>query len=241
MNKKIAILLVLAMSASLACAGCSGSKPEETTATTAAVTEASATDTSKEETQRSETSGDKSRETKESSSDSKPSTDDKDTKVTDPSGDGGAVDVIDPGPADDKGDDGDVAVVDEPGSTDGRSSDDNYYSANTALGKAEVEKFCAMIRDAYLDGDWETLSKYARYPAKVNGQEFKDADAYLKYLKGRKPLADSVKAMKEESCKDMMFTGQGVCLASGLVWVIDDSYLTDKEPKLQIFSMCGIE
>ena len=98
-----------------------------------------------------------------------------------------------------------------------------------------------MIRDAYLDSDWETLSKYARYPAKVNGQELKDADAFLKYLKGKKPVADSVKAMKEESCKDMMFTGQGICLASGLIWIIDDSYLTDKEPKLQVFSMCGIE
>ena len=243
MNKKIAILLVLAMSASLACAGCSGNKPEETTAatTTTAVTEASATDTSKEETQKSETSEDKSGETKDESSDSKPSTDEKDPKAADPADDNDVVVIDDPDSTDDNDDDDLGKPVIEPGSTDGKSSNDDYYSANTALGKAEVEKFCAMIRDAYLDSDWETLSKYARYPAKVNGQELKDADAYLKYLKGKKASADSIKAMKEESCKDMMFTGQGICLASGLIWIIDDSYLTDKEPKLQVFSMCGIE
>ena len=229
------------MSASMALAGCTGSKGEETTTSaTTAATQASETETSKEETKKSETSetsatAESSEDkggNKDNQSDPKPSADvpeednnkDKEPKKVKTDDDGGVV-VADPVTQDD---------------ADDKAADNDYYSANTALGKAEVEKFCAMIRDAYIDGDWETISKYARYPAKVNDQELKDADAFLKYLKGKKPSADSIKAMKEETCKDMMSTGQGICLASGLVWVIDDSYLTDKEPKLQVFSMFGI-
>ena len=242
MNKKIAILLVLAMSASMALAGCTGSKGEETTTSaTTAATQASETETSKEETKKSETSetsvtAESSEDkggNKDNQSDPKPSVDapeednnkDKEPKKVKTDDDDGGVVVADPGTQDD---------------ADDKSADNDYYSANTALGKAEVEKFCAMIRDAYIAGDWETLSKYARYPAKVNDKELKDADAFLKYLDGKKPQADSIKAMKKETCKNMNFSGQGICMASGLIWIIDDSYLTDKEPKLQIFSMFGI-
>lgn len=242
MNKKIAILLVLAMSASMALAGCTGSKGEETTTSaTTAATQASETETSKEETKKSETSetsvtaesSEDKGEKKDNQSDPKPLVDapeednnkDKEPKKVKTDDDDGGVVVADPVTQDD---------------ADDKSADNDYYSANTALGKAEVEKFCAMIRDAYIAGDWETLSKYARYPAKVNDKELKDADAFLKYLDGKKPQADSIKAMKKETCKDMYFSGQGICMASGLIWITDANYLTDKEPQLQVFSMFGI-
>ena len=259
MNKKIAIILALALSASMACAGCSGNKPEETTTgTTAAVTEASTTETSKEETSVTAESSDsdtsvESSEAKENkedtdSSDVEPSADapeeDKDKDdgpivVNDPSSDDNGPKTVDSG---DKGDEDPVVVIDTPDEDNGSkdSSDENYYSAVTAMGKADVEKFCAMIREAYVKSDWETISKYLRYPANVNNEELKDADAFMKYIDGKKPAADDLKEMENETCKDIFFNGKGICLGSGQVWIIDENYLTDKTPNLQIFSMFGV-
>lgn len=267
MNKKIAIILALALSASMACAGCSGNKPEETTTgTTAAVTEASTTETSKEETSVTAESSDsdtsvESSEAKENkedtdSSDVEPSADapeedkDKDKSqdqdkddgpivVNDPSSDDNGPKTVDSG---DKGDEDPVVVIDTPDEDNGSkdSSDENYYSAVTAMGKADVEKFCAMIREAYVKSDWETISKYLRYPANVNNEELKDADAFMKYIDGKKPAADDLKEMEDETCKDIFFNGKGICLGSGQVWIIDENYLTDKTPNLQIFSMFGV-
>ena len=260
MNKKIAIILALAMSASMACAGCNGSKPEETTGTSAVVTEASTTETSKEESKTEETKETSDTSvTAESSEDDGDKADDDSTeaKISAEEDEGNAepADLQAPVVLDDDSGSADsddslsepVVVVDAPDEDNGsekdgkKSSEDNdYYSGVTAMGKADVEAFCAKIRDAYIKSDWKTISEYLRYPAIVGNEELEDADAFMKYIDGKTPAAEDLKEMENETCKDIYYSGKGICLGTGQVWIIDENYLTDKTPNLQIFSMFGV-
>jgi hypothetical protein len=38
----------------------------------------------------------------------------------------------------------------------------------------------------------------------------------------------------------MFFNGQGLCMGSGQVWILDPNYMTDEEPQLQIIALSGI-
>jgi hypothetical protein len=45
--------------------------------------------------------------------------------------------------------------------------------------------------------------------------------------------------MLEEDCLDMFVNGQGICMGSGQIW-LNDYYMTDVEPTLQIIAVNGI-
>ena len=38
----------------------------------------------------------------------------------------------------------------------------------------------------------------------------------------------------------MFFNGQGICLGSGQIWIIDPNYMTDEAPALLILAFNGI-
>ena len=63
---------------------------------------------------------------------------------------------------------------------------------------------------------------------------------YLKIMKGKKLSDDSRKVMEEETCKAMFYNGQGLCLGSGQVGLIDPAYMTDKTPEIKIKTIQGI-
>ncbi|MBR3587087.1 MAG: hypothetical protein IKO00_13785 [Oscillospiraceae bacterium] len=122
----------------------------------------------------------------------------------------------------------------------GADEDPEYYSAVTAMEKHAVEEQCSILRDAYLNEDWETIAIYIRYPITVNGTELKDVDGFLSYMQDKTVHDSDREAMKGETCHDMFFNGQGICFGDGELWVIDLSYMTDDPPELAIIGINGI-
>ena len=115
-----------------------------------------------------------------------------------------------------------------------------YYKAVTVMEKTEVESICAAARDAYLNEDWDALKDMIRYPITINKTELKDADAFIEYMKDKTVHESDKTAIANESCHDMFFNGQGICLGDGEVWIIDPNYMTDEEPRLEIIGINGI-
>lgn len=115
------------------------------------------------------------------------------------------------------------------------------YSAVTALDAASVEAFCAEAKQAYLDGDWAKISEMAQYPILVGGTSLADKDAFLSYVEGKSVAAVDREEMEVETCTNLFFNGQGICLGAGEIWINDANYMTDAEPLLQIIALNGIE
>ncbi len=114
------------------------------------------------------------------------------------------------------------------------------YSAVTAMNAADVELFAGMVRTAFINADWETLAEYVRYPITVDGTELADAAALVAFL-GERTVSDADReAMMNESCHNLFFNGQGICLGDGEIWLLDSNYGTDAEPQLQIIAINGI-
>ena len=81
----------------------------------------------------------------------------------------------------------------------GADEDPEYYSAVTAMEKHAVEEQCSILRDAYLNEDWETIAIYIRYPITVNGTELKDVDGFLSYMQDNTVHDSDREAMKGET------------------------------------------
>ncbi len=121
------------------------------------------------------------------------------------------------------------------------AEDSDYYDGVTAMDKAAVEAFAADVRRAYLAGDWQTISGLIRYPITLYPQEeIGDPAAFLAYMEGKTVDPSDRAAMEEESCVDMFWNGQGICLGSGQVWLLDPNYMEDGEPRLEILALSGI-
>ena len=115
------------------------------------------------------------------------------------------------------------------------------YSGVTAMNAADVELFAGMVRDAYINADWETIADHARFPIMVDGTEIADADALLALLNGKTASDADQEAMVKESCHNMFFNGQGICLGDGEIWIIDPGYMTDAEPELVVITINGVK
>ncbi len=120
------------------------------------------------------------------------------------------------------------------------SSASDYYSAVTAMEKDAVEEFAAFVRDAYLNENWEAVKDLIRYPITIVGTELTDAEAFLRYMSDKTVDESDRHVMEDEICREMFFNGQGLCMGSGQVWILDPNYMTDEEPQLQIIALSGI-
>ena len=121
------------------------------------------------------------------------------------------------------------------------AEDDGQYSIVTAMGKAEVEAFAADVKQAYLAQDWETISTMIRYPITLYPDvRVQDAEEFLVYMEGKTVHESDAAAMEEETCEDLFANGQGICLGSGQVWLLDTHYMEDAPPQLQIIALSGI-
>lgn len=114
------------------------------------------------------------------------------------------------------------------------------YSAVTAMSAADVELFAGMVRTAYINADWETIAEHVRYPITVDGAELADAAALVSFLGERTVTDADQEAMVNETCYNMFFNGQGICLGDGEIWLVDPNYGTDAEPELQIIAISGV-
>ena len=118
--------------------------------------------------------------------------------------------------------------------------DPDYYSGVTAMEKSAVEQQCAILREAYLNEDWETIAVYARYPVTVNGIEQTDSASFLAYMQGKTIHESDREAMSAETCHDMFYNGQGICFGDGELWLIDLNYMTEEPPEMAIIGINGI-
>ena len=95
------------------------------------------------------------------------------------------------------------------------AGDKDYYSGCSAMNKADLEDTADTIRRLYLAEDWEAMKKYIKFPVIINGAWVDDEKTYDKVIKGKKVIAESRQAIEEETCHDMFYNGQGICLGSG--------------------------
>ena len=114
------------------------------------------------------------------------------------------------------------------------------YSSVTAMNAADVELFAGMARDAYINADWETIAEHARFPVMVDGEAIEDAAALTAFLSERTVRDADQEAMVNETCHNMFFNGQGICMGDGEIWLLDPNYMTDAEPVLQIIAINGM-
>lgn len=114
------------------------------------------------------------------------------------------------------------------------------YSGVTAMPADEVEQFAALVKDAYLNEDWDWIAEHVRYPITVDGEELADAQALTAFLSERHVHPSDRTAMEEETCSGLFANGQGICLGSGQIWLLDPGYASDAEPKLEIIAISGV-
>jgi len=116
-----------------------------------------------------------------------------------------------------------------------------YYSFVTAMAKAEVEEIARSVRQSYLEQDWPAIADRIRYPITMYPDvEINTPEKFLAYMNGKTVHESDAAAMEAETCTDMFFNGQGICLGDGEIWLVDPSYMTDEEPLLQIIAINGI-
>lgn len=121
------------------------------------------------------------------------------------------------------------------------TGDETYYQAFSAMDKSSIEETADKIRKAYLAEDWDSLKELVAYPVMINGAAVENEETFIKYMKDKKVSSDARKAMEEENCRDMFYNGQGLCMGSGQVWLLDPSYMTDETPVIKIKTIQGLE
>ena len=116
----------------------------------------------------------------------------------------------------------------------------DHYAPVTAMDKAQVETVVGFnVRTWYLSENWYAMADMIRYPITINDTELADADAFLDYMNDKTIAESDRQAMLDEDCLDMFVNGQGICMGSGQIW-LNDYYMTDVEPTLQIIAVNGI-
>ena len=116
----------------------------------------------------------------------------------------------------------------------------DHYASVTAMDKFQVETVVGFnVRTWYLSENWYAMADMIRYPITINDTELADADAFLGYMNDKTIAESDRQAMLEEDCLDMFVNGQGICMGSGQIW-LNDYYMTDVEPTLQIIAVNGI-
>ena len=119
--------------------------------------------------------------------------------------------------------------------------ENGYYSAVTAMEKAEVERLAVSVREAYLAEDWPTIARMIRYPINMYPNvQVNDPEEFLSYMRNKTIHESDRAAMEAESCRDMFFNGQGICFGDGEIWMIDLNYMTEEPPEMRIIAVSGV-
>ncbi|MBP5262538.1 MAG: hypothetical protein J6Z43_10490 [Clostridiales bacterium] len=119
--------------------------------------------------------------------------------------------------------------------------DHDHYSAVTAMGRLEVEAFAADMRQAYLDGDWETIAINIRYPITMYPDvRISNTAEFLEYVKDKTVAPEDAEWMRKDTCTDMFMNGEGICLGTGQLWLNDSNYMTSAHPNLKIIAVSGL-
>ena len=115
---------------------------------------------------------------------------------------------------------------------------DDFYKVATNADKKTVEDFALKARDAYINGDWETLSGMILYPINIaEGVTCEDNYAFMDYMNSKKVTDADKKEMEAETCQEMFARDQGICLGSGQIWIGENV----EDSKLYVISISGLE
>lgn len=96
---------------------------------------------------------------------------------------------------------------------------DDQYALATDFPAAEVEAFAAEIRRNALEGDWEAFAEKVHYPIAIYDKTIGN-DGGLVGLTIRNPVKEAFLAqLEQESCTAMFCNWQGICMASGRIWI----------------------
>ena len=240
MKKKIALILALVMAVSVAGTACNNDDAKSSDATTSKI-ESSASDSSYESTtEASETTTAPSETTSDTTTttEATTTTTTEAAKASESTTSATSATTKEPEETSPKASEPEesTSASEEPSEDKGG---DNYYSAVTALGKEEVEKFALEMKTAYLNKDWKTIAAHIHYPINANNEKkCSNADEFINYMKDKKIVDADLKEMQDEDCKDLFFNGQGICLGTGQIWMVD---FNSGSPKLEIITVCGLE
>lgn len=123
----------------------------------------------------------------------------------------------------------------------GGTVEETDYSAVTAMPAADVEAFAEFLKGAYLNEEWDVIAEYVQYPVNVNGVAVQDEAALLEMLGGMHVGDAAFNAMTQETCTNLFFNGDGICVGAGGLWLQDPNYMTDETPVLNIIAINGVE
>lgn len=119
-----------------------------------------------------------------------------------------------------------------------KTTGDDFYMVATSADKKTVEDFAAKVKDAYVNGDWETLSGMILYPITLpDGATCEDNYAFMDYMNSKKVSDADKKEMEAETCTDMFARDQGICMGSGQIWIGENV----EDSKLYVISISGLE
>ena len=124
-------------------------------------------------------------------------------------------------------------------------SDADHYASLTNMDARDVDSFAKMVKEFYLDEDWESLATVMHYPARVNPDALlEDETAFLAYMADKHVTDGGREAMMAEDCHNMFVNGEGVGMGSGQLWLWDSGFdvITGQgEPQLVVFAINDVK
>ncbi|MCF0130535.1 MAG: hypothetical protein HUJ71_02345 [Pseudobutyrivibrio sp.] len=128
--------------------------------------------------------------------------------------------------------------VQEDEATETAENADDYYVVFTNRGKQEVESFAAGIKEDFTGKNWKSLSAKISYPITIAGNEYNNADEFLKEDWNSSIPQEFIDSIGKETCTDISCNSQGAMLCDGCLW-FSDVYTDDnfENQELRIISI----
>ena len=123
------------------------------------------------------------------------------------------------------------------------ASGGSFAIATTASDDA-VKAFATQVQNAIIGYDWATLGGYVKYPITIDGNQVANGDELKALLDDHIISPDFLSAVGQADAPDNMFAnGQGICLADGNVWFLDENFdgiSQNGNPSFKVIAINGI-
>ena len=123
------------------------------------------------------------------------------------------------------------------------ASGGSFAIATTASDDA-VKAFATQVQNAIIGYDWATLGGYVKYPITIDGNQVANGDELKALLDDHIISPDFLSAVGQADAPNNMFAnGQGICLADGNVWFLDENFdgiSQNGNPSFKVIAINGI-
>ena len=127
--------------------------------------------------------------------------------------------------------------------TTAEASGGSFAIATTASDDA-VKAFATQVQNAIIGYDWATLGGYVKYPITIDGNQVANGDELKALLDDHIISPDFLSAVGQADAPNNMFAnGQGICLADGNVWFLDENFdgiSQNGNPSFKVIAINGI-